>query len=211
MVQYEEEAQPRFRAFTSRRVLVIGPPGAGKGTQCAILCDRYGVNHISTGQLFRDAIEAGTPLGRAVQRYVEEGFLVPDRLALKLLVDRIRSLAEGGGTPGFLLDGVPRTINQAEALDALMTSGQIDSVLHLQVPDAIVLERSARRGRHDDVRASVRRRLEAYRRFTVPMLAWMSGTRPVFTIDGNRPIADVAASVVGCLTSMDPVAPPSLR
>jgi adenylate kinase len=210
-MQYEDEAQPRIHALTSRRVLVVGPPGSGKGTQCTILRDRYGVHHISTGQLLRDAIEAGTPLGRAARRCVEGGFLVPDRLVLKVLVDRIRSLAEAGGAPGFLLDGVPRTITQAEALDALMTSGQIDSVLHLQVPDAVVLERATRRGRHDDVRVSVRRRLEAYRRFTLPMLAWMSGTRPVFTIDGNRPIADVAACVVGCLTSMDPVARPSVR
>jgi adenylate kinase len=203
MLQQAEVLQPPANTLTSRRVLVIGPPGAGKGTQCAILRNRYGCNHISTGQLLRDTIAADTGLGRAVKRYVDEGFLVPDRLVLRLLVDHIRLLAEATASPGFLLDGVPRTISQAQALDVLMASGQVDTVLHLQVPDIVALARSRRSGRDDGPRRSAHRRLEAYRAFTVPMVAWMVGTRPVFTVDANRPIDDVAATVVACLTSRD--------
>jgi len=201
MLQQAEILQPQVRALTSRRMLVIGPPGAGKGTQCTILRDRYGFNHVSTGQLLRDTIAADTALGRAVKRYVDEGFLVPDRLVLRLLVDHIRMLADATMLRGFLLDGVPRTISQCQALDALMASGQIDSVLHLQVPDAVALERSRLNGPRDGRRASAHRRLEAYRASTIPMVAWMAGTRPVFTINANRPIDDVAASVAACLTS----------
>jgi adenylate kinase len=201
MVQQAETLQPPIHALTSRRVLIIGPPGAGKGTQCGILRDRYGCNHVSTGQLLRDVIAADTALGRAVERYVDEGFLVPDRLVLRLLVDHIRVLAEATGNPGFVLDGVPRTISQALALDVLMASGQVDAVLHLMVPDAVAVERSRVAGRRDGACGSARRRLEVYRAFTVPMVAWMVGTRPVFTVDANRPIDEVAASVVACLTS----------
>jgi adenylate kinase len=189
--------------LASRRVLVIGPPGAGKGTQCKILGDRYGAHHISTGELLREAIEAGTPLGRAAQHYVAAGFLVPDRLVLRLVNSRISSLtAEFESSVGFLLDGVPRTIHQAVALDALMVSGQIDTVIHLVVSDGVLFARLDARGRSDDDRGSVRRRLATYRKLTVPMLAWMAGTRPILTIDAERPIEDVTADVVCELSSL---------
>jgi adenylate kinase len=203
MLVYDGVAPAAPRTLTSRRVLVIGPPGAGKRTQCTILRNRYGLPHISTGELLRETIVAGTAIGRAVRRYVDEGFLVPDRLVLRLLVDHIRRLAAEGAAPGFLLDGVPRTISQSQALDALMASGQIDSVLHLEIPDAVAVERVRRSGQYDDARISARRRIEAYRAFTLPMVAWMAGTRPVFTINANRPVEDVAVSVAACLTSSD--------
>lgn len=190
--------------LASRRILVIGPPGAGKGTQCKILSDRYGTEHISTGELLREAVDTGTPLGRAVRHYVAEGFLVPDRLVLRVVHDRIRSLAtRRTGPVGFLLDGVPRTIRQAEALDALMAAGQIDTVIHLTVSDSVVVERLTARGRSDDDRGSVHRRLETYRRFTIPMVAWMSGLRPVLAIDADRSVTDVAADIVSQLLPRD--------
>ena len=124
------------------RLLVIGPPGAGKGTQCEILSERLGIPHVSTGNLFREAIGAGSPLGRVVGRFVERGLLVPDKLVLRLVYEKIRSCASGQAEfRGFILDGVPRTIRQAEALDAMMASSPIDAVIHLHVSDEVVLAR----------------------------------------------------------------------
>jgi adenylate kinase len=107
--------------------------------------------------------------------------------------------------PGVLLDGVPRTIHQAEALDALMSAGQIDAVVHIEVPESVALARLVERGGDDDLGAAMHRRLDAYRRLTLPMVAWMTGRRPVLGVDGTRPVDLVTAEIVWQLEALDPI------
>jgi adenylate kinase len=200
MYEFELVSNGHRRDPATARILVVGPPGAGKGTQCAILSRYLGVPHVSTGELLREAVEGGTPLGRAANRFVARGLLVPDRLLLRVVHDRIGGLAAADDrVGGFLLDGMPRTIQQAEALDALVASKPIDAVIHLQVPDQVVLARLRARGREDDGDTAVLRRLSAYGKFTVPMLGWLARRRPVLAIDATRSIHDVTSEVVGQL------------
>jgi adenylate kinase len=206
MLRAEDGTRTRSADCSFLRVLMVGPPGAGKGTQCRILSERYGMHHISTGDLLRRAVTAQTPLGLAVGRYVDAGLLVPDRLVLRLVNDTIAELSAGlDRPPGFLLDGVPRTIHQAEALDALMSSWPIDAVVHVEVPDRVALTRLAARGRDDDHRAALRRRFESYRRFTLPMVAWIAGRRAVLEVEGTGAIERVTADIVRGLRALDPV------
>ena len=185
---------------TSRRcsshLLVIGPPGAGKGTQAEILSDCLGMPHVSAGVLLREAIGRGSPLGQIAARLVARGLLVPDKLVLRLVYERVRwCTSSTSETIGLLLDGVPRTLRQAETLDTIMVSDPIRAVVHLQVSDEVAQNRLERRGRPDDTEDVIRRRLSAYHRFTVPMVAWMAKRRPVLTIDGDRSVTEVSADI----------------
>ena len=122
------------------RMIFIGPPGAGKGTQAARLVDHYAIPHISTGDMFRAAVKAGTPMGQEADRYMKAGQLVPDEVTIGLVRERF---AEPDTQVGFMLDGFPRTVPQAEALaEALKTDGvNLDVVLLLEVPDDLIVER----------------------------------------------------------------------
>ena len=124
------------------RMIFIGPPGAGKGTQAARLVDRYHMPHISTGDMFRAAVKAGTALGKQADEFMKAGKLVPDELTIAMLLERI---AQPDARTGFMLDGFPRTVPQAEALDqALVRAGvTLDVVLVLEVPDDLIVERIA--------------------------------------------------------------------
>jgi adenylate kinase len=206
VLSVEEIARTCPADWSCFRVLVIGPPGAGKGTQCRILSERYGIRHISTGDLLRAAIAAETPLGRAAGRYVAAGLLVPDRLVLRLVNEAIDDVSAGADRArGFLLDGVPRTIQQAEALDALLAAQRIDAVVHVEVPDRVARLRHCARGREDDGDGTVRRRFDVYRRLTLPMVAWMSGRRPVLPVDGTGPVERVTEAIVRGLSTLEPV------
>ena len=165
--------------WRSSHLLVIGPPGAGKGTQAEILSDCLGMPHVSAGVLLRDAMGAGSPLGHIAARFVARGLLVPDKLVLRLVYEKVRSCTSSTTeATGFLLDGVPRTLRQAETLDTMMVSDPFGAVVDIHVADEVALTRLARRGRPDDTEAVIRRRLSAYHRFTVPMVAWMAQRRP---------------------------------
>jgi adenylate kinase len=126
------------------RIVLVGPPGAGKGTQAALLAENLGIPHISTGDLFRANLDQGTALGRRAQEYMREGRLVPDEVTIQMAADR---MAQADAEDGFLLDGFPRNIDQAEALDAMLwESGQkLDAVLDLEVPEDEVVKRIAGR------------------------------------------------------------------
>jgi adenylate kinase len=202
-------------------VILFGPPGAGKGTQGALLADRLGLLRLSTGDLLRDAVRAGTPLGLEARRYMDAGELVPDDVILGLVREK---LAEPGHE-GVLFDGFPRTVQQAEQLDEeLRRAGRsLDRVLVLEVPDAAIVERlGGRRSctrcgrvynvhsdppatpgrcdacggelarRDDDAPATVQRRLDVYRDQTEPVLQHYRGGRiPVRTVDGDAPVETV--------------------
>ena len=129
------------------RMILVGPPGAGKGTQAARLVDKYGIPHISSGDMLRAAVKAGTALGVTADGYMKAGQLVPDDVVIGMILERI---AEPDCAKGFMLDGFPRTIPQAEALDAAMTKAgvAIDVVLLFEVHDALIVERGV--GRRND-------------------------------------------------------------
>ena len=151
------------------RVLIVGPQGAGKGTQAALLADNLKIPHISTGDIFRANATAGTDLGVLAKKYMDSGELVPDEVTSAMVAAR---LAEPDAEPGFLLDGFPRTVPQAKWLaDLLHERGQeLEAVLLLEAPDEVLLERMLARGRADDTADAISRRLALYHSETTPLL-----------------------------------------
>ncbi|MFV9452203.1 adenylate kinase [Rhodococcus sp. NM-2] len=155
------------------RLVLIGPPGAGKGTQAQLLSERLGVPHISTGELFRTHIRQETTLGRQASRYLDAGELVPSSLTIDMVRDR---LAQQDTEIGFLLDGFPRSLDQAEALgDMLAQDGRtLNAVLSFEISDELVIERMLARGRPDDSEHVIQNRLRVYAEETTPLLDYYS-------------------------------------
>ena len=154
-------------------LILLGPPGAGKGTQGHRLSERYSIPAISTGDILRAAVRQGTPLGRAAKSYMDRGALVPDAVMIGIVRER---LAQDDAERGFILDGFPRTVAQAEALTQLSEEQQrpIEHVISIEVPHEELLQRLAGRrqleGRHDDTDEAIRHRLEVYERETAPLI-----------------------------------------
>ena len=140
------------------RLVLVGPPGAGKGTQAAILSEKLGVPHISTGDLFRANIGEGTPLGIEAKSYIDAGNLVPDDVTVRMVESRLN---EDDAAKGFLLDGFPRTVGQAEELKRLLSNlgTELDAVVQFDVSEDVVVERMLARGRADDTEEVIRNRL----------------------------------------------------
>lgn len=153
------------------RVILIGPPGAGKGPQAAILSGSLGVPHISTGDLFREYVTGRTPLGREAKQYLDVGELVPDHVTNGMVRQR---LSQPDAWQGFLLDGFPRTVQQAEELQAMLSesNGTLDAVLEFTVPEYVVVQRLLGRGRRDDTEEVIRHRQQVYRTQTAPILGY---------------------------------------
>ncbi|MGP6173946.1 adenylate kinase [Corynebacterium sp. A21] len=151
------------------RLVLLGPPGAGKGTQAALLSEKLAVPHISTGDLFRANIGEGTPLGIEAKQYIDAGKLVPTDVTARMVKSR---LAESDAAEGFLLDGFPRTVEQAEILKSLLeeSSQQLDGVLNFKISEDVVVERMLARGRADDNEETIRTRLAVYRDETSPLI-----------------------------------------
>ena len=151
------------------RLVLLGPPGAGKGTQAAILSEKLGVPHISTGDLFRANIGEGTPLGVEAKSYIDAGKLVPTDVTARMVEDRLN---QDDAKDGFLLDGFPRTVEQAEILTELLAKRgeKLDGVLNFVVDEDVVIERMLARGRADDNEEIIRTRLGVYREETAPLI-----------------------------------------
>ena len=180
------------------RLIFLGPPGSGKGTQAKLLAERLGVPAISTGDMLRDAVRRGTPLGRRAQAIMEAGELVPDDVVIGLVRERI---ALPDAAKGFLLDGFPRTIEQAEALDRILrgNAAPLDGVINLLVPEGTLLERllgrAALEGRSDDRRETVAERLRIYREKTAPLVQHYRDLGLLSDVDGSGSIDEVAGRI----------------
>lgn len=163
------------------RLLIVGPQGAGKGTQAALLADSLGIPHVSTGDLFRDNVTGGTQLGILAKKYMDAGELVPDEVTQEMVTDRV---SQPDAAPGFLLDGFPRNIQQADWLSDLLTGrgSPIQLVVLLTAPDDVLRERMLIRGRADDTVDAINRRLAIYHRETTPLIDYY-GNRVVH-VDG---------------------------
>ena len=177
---------------------LVGPPGAGKGTQARLLGAQPGRLALSTGDLLRDEVERITPLGLAIDRYMSTGLLVPDRLVLRLLFDRMREMS--GTVPIF--DGFPRTIRQALALDQLLEPAALDVVVEITLAAPAIMERLQRRQRSDDALRTIQRRLEVYLCSTTPMLDWYRASGRLCQVDGDQPIDRVHEAIVDVLESV---------
>jgi adenylate kinase len=186
----------------SLNVLILGPQGSGKGTQAARIASEYGIPHVATGEMFRDAIAARTPLGLEVEPILESGALVPDELTIGLMRER---LSQDGAEGGFVLDGFPRNGAQAEALDALLEEldRPLDVVLDLQVPDDVCMERLLRRaeqeGRTDDSPDVIAKRLDIFHRETEPLISYYLPRGIVVGVHGDRSRDEVWGEIVDAL------------
>jgi adenylate kinase len=184
-------------------LVLIGPPGCGKGTQATRVALAWGVPHISTGDILRRAVATGSMLGDAVSDAMARGDLVSDEIITDLVAER---LADLDSTGGFVLDGFPRTVEQAYALDVLVEERGPLAVVELTVPDEELVQRLRRRrateGRMDDDEAVVRERLTVYRTATQPVLDFYRTRRVLLTVNGNLPPEEVTERIV---LAVDPV------
>jgi adenylate kinase len=193
----------------SVRILLVAPPGAGKGTQGALIANHFGIPHIATGDLLRDHVARGTDLGRAVRRHLDSGGLVPDETVLEMVEEAIVAAKEAGG--GYVLDGVPRNMPQAKALYEVgrnlgMTA---DVALHLKADDdelvRRLLARAALEHRSDDTEEIIGRRLELYYKVTAPIIDWYAERGILVTVDAMRPVNEVGREVLTALEVLRPL------
>ncbi|MCX5043968.1 adenylate kinase [Aldersonia sp. NBC_00410] len=170
------------------RIVLLGPPGAGKGTQAVLLSEKLGVPHISTGDLFRANIGQETALGVEAKKYLDAGDLVPSEITNRMVEARV---AEPDATNGFVLDGFPRTVDQADALEDILAAlnTKLDAVLCFVVAEDVVVERMLARGRADDNEDVIRNRLKVYREETAPLLDHYDGL--VVTVEGVGEVDEV--------------------
>jgi adenylate kinase len=188
------------------RLLMVAPPGAGKGTQAARLAHHYGIAHLASGDLLRKEVAAATEIGRAAAPYLERGDLVPDDLVLKMLTIEV---LEASTDKGYVLDGFPRTLRQAEAAYEIARQFEdvtLQAVIHLEVGrDELrrrLLARAHREGRSDDDEATISHRLEVYDRETEPLLGFYAERGLVVDIDGEQSIDDVFQDIVAAVDGL---------
>lgn len=178
-------------------MVVFGRQGAGKGTQCVRLSEHYGIPHISTGDMLRSAVEAGTEFGLRAKKIMDAGDLVPDDVMVGVVSER---LADDDTVKGFLLDGFPRTRNQAETLEQITAGrGGIDLAVNLEVPEEVVMERMLARGRADDTEEAIRRRLDLYEAETSPLLAWYESSGRLVSVDGVGTEEEITARLISAI------------
>ena len=178
------------------RLVLLGPPGAGKGTQAEQLAEKLQIPHLSTGELFRQNIDNGTKLGLEAKRYLDAGDLVPSELTNELVDDRLSNSDADGG---FILDGYPRSVQQAKALhDMLERRGtRLDAVLEFRVPEDVLLERLKARGRADDTDEVILNRMKVYRDETAPLIEYYSSE--LKTVDAVGTVDEVFARALRAL------------
>jgi adenylate kinase len=193
------------------RLILLGPPGAGKGTQAKRLVERFNAIQLSTGDMLRAAVAAGTPVGLRAKDIMARGDLVPDDVVVAIVADRI---SEQDARHGFILDGFPRTVAQAEALDRILEQKglALDAVIELKVNETALLSRiegraasMAARGevlRADDNPESFKKRLDAYRAQTAPLAGYYAGKGMLRAVDGMASIDDVTAAIADTLSKL---------
>ena len=196
------DARPPLRSSV-RRLLLVGPPGAGKGTQAAFLSEALGVPAVSTGEMLREAVAAGTELGRQVEDIMHRGHLVEDDTMAEVVRER---LGHGDVQGGVLLDGYPRTLRQAETLDRILhdLGVDLDCVLVLEVPEEELVQRTLARQRADDKEDVIRRRIEVYERDTAPLVDFYRQRGILRRVDGNQPIEKVTLALLAELSEGAP-------
>jgi adenylate kinase len=178
------------------KLLFVGPPGAGKGTQAARVAERLGIPHISTGDMFRDHVARGTELGRRVDSIMKAGEYVPDEVTVEMLGERV---AEPDAKDGFILDGFPRTEGQAEALDGLIGRHSLDTVVVFEVDEDALVERLLDRGRVDDTEETIRTRFKVYQEQTAPLLDLYNSRGIVVTVDGIGEVEEITHRILDVL------------
>lgn len=211
------------------KIIMLGAPGAGKGTQAKMIAKKYDIPHISTGDIFRANIKNETELGKEAKKYMEQGLLVPDQLVVDLVVDR---LTEDDTKEGYILDGFPRTIPQAEALTEALKkhNEEIDYAINVEVPDEVIIERMAGRRacvgcggtyhvvfnptktegicdacggklilREDDAPETVKKRLDVYHEQTQPLIDYYTGQNKIVEVDGTLEMAEVFEAITKIL------------
>jgi len=190
------------------RIILLGPPGAGKGTQAVRLVERLGIPQLSTGDMLRAAVAAGTPVGLKAKAVMDRGELVSDDIVVGIIADRIE---EPDARKGFILDGFPRTVAQAEAFDSMLAQKglKLDAVVEFKVDENALVDRIVKRAKETEARGEqVRKddnpevfktRLEAYRAQTAPLSAYYEGKGMLKTVDGMKPIDEVTEAVKAIL------------
>ncbi|MDE7007996.1 MAG: adenylate kinase [Lachnospiraceae bacterium] len=211
------------------KIIMLGAPGAGKGTQAKLIAEKYGIPHVSTGDIFRANIKDGTQLGREAKEYMDQGLLVPDELTVKILLDRV---AKEDCKDGYVLDGFPRTIPQAKVLDAALCEigDQVDFAVNVDVPDESIIRRMGGRRaclacgatyhteyippksegicdvcgkelvlRDDDKPETVKNRLDVYHKQTQPLIDFYQEKGILKSVDGTVPMDDVFAAITAIL------------
>lgn len=183
------------------RLILLGPPGAGKGTQAQFLVEQHGIAQLSTGDMLRAAVAAKTPIGLQAKEIMDRGDLVSDEVVVGIVSDRID---EADCAKGFILDGFPRTVAQAEALDVMLQQKglRLDTVIELAVDEGILLDRIVKRAeeteggpRADDNAEALAKRLSVYREQTQPLIDYYSGTGLLSSVDGMQSMDEVRASI----------------
>jgi len=191
-------------ASTKRRIVLLGPPGAGKGTQATSLIEALGIPHVSTGDMLRAAVKAGTPVGRKAKAVMDSGELVSDEIVIGIAEER---LSEADAGSGFLLDGFPRTIAQADALESLLgrLGVEVDCCLALTVDNEAVVQRLLKRaeieGRADDNEETIRERMRVYDSETAPLLEFYASRDRLIEVDGMGTVEEVGERIRKSLNS----------
>ncbi len=182
----------------AKRLVLLGAPGSGKGTQASLLAETLGIPAISTGEMLRDAVAAGSPLGKTVETVMANGTLVDDETMAAVVEQR---LASADANRGFILDGYPRTLGQADTLAVILErrGWELDSVIHIQVPEAELVKRTLARKRADDKEEVIRQRLEVYVRQTQPLIDHYRAASLLRAVDGHQTIENVSRSIVEAL------------
>jgi adenylate kinase len=184
------------------RLLLIGAPGAGKGTQAELLAQRFGLTHISSGDLLRENVRNRTSIGQTIKAYVDVGDLVPDAVVMDMLRKPVVAAAKAGG---YVLDGFPRTVEQAKAAfeTARSLGVEVQAAVHLDVPDAELIRRLLARGRgSDDSEEVIAHRLRVYNEKTIPLLEYYAGREWMFAVDGTKPPDAVHQDIVARLRKL---------